>query len=237
MRSFKEHLLEELTYEQYCSSLSMINEDISWSGAIGAIKNVIVEISEQFGIGVEALISAFKQKNMFLLLKAVSFNIKVIGKAIVEFLNLWKEGVESVFETLEKNKVFEKLKSGAMKIDEVVGQYPILAKISGIALAGLLLIVWLHKTHLGNPVQDFDLSFITDALKEKLTFQEAFASIDGLESAVMLALHATTGFSVHWFEGTLLNIAVALAFTAFKAIPNKDKMAMAAYSKLKSYFT
>lgn len=212
-----------ITYEQYCngidSFLSMdegVMDKITGtvSKVFGAVKSELTKIADEFGVGLEHLVHAFKNKDVFHLMKVVGFNIKTLLKSINSLSKLTTQGLNSVFTEIHKTGVFQKLRSGAMTVDEVMDKYPILKKVTGPAVAGLLFYMWTQMTFIGDMDYDFDFSKIKQALSGKFSIADLFMSPEGL---MLTTLFATGGLmSVAWLGKTTYNLVLALTYTSYK---------------------
>jgi hypothetical protein len=145
-------ILENLDYELYCQLISF-EVDESLLGRLkekgmefltkifGPIKNTLMKIAEDFKVGISQVVEAFRQRSIFGFLKAVRFNIGVLLKSIGEVAKLLRQGLEKVFQHIANTAVIQQLRRGTLKIDEFLDRYPLLKKIGGIAIAGLLLYI------------------------------------------------------------------------------------------------
>jgi len=83
------------------------------------------------------------------------------------------------------------------KLDNFVRSNPILMRVSGFALAGLLAYIWFRQADTGDATFDFDASDIINAFSGNYSFLDMFGGKDGLMYLVTLAL-GTSGMSFVW---------------------------------------
>jgi hypothetical protein len=180
------------------------------------LKGVAQSISEEFGLGIQEVINAFRQRDVFKLLKAVKFNLYTLFKAVHAFLKFETKALVAIFKEISNSKLGEALKRGATSIDEVLDKYPLLKKLSGPVIAGLLIYVWLNMTFIGDPSFDFDLSLILLALAGHFSIHDLFATPEGLLALALLGTGlASAGLiSVSWLGSNIANFVVALVYTA-----------------------
>lgn len=213
---------------------------------LGAVKKIqelfsdfkkwAIKIVEQTGLEFMDVIEAFKTKPMFAFLKAIRFSFNLLLKPLKAFSKLYKDGILKVFETIHKSGAFQKLHSGAMKLDEFLDQYPMLKRLTGPAVAGLLIWMWISGNFTGHPDLDMDLSALVNAaLKGSWSAAELFTSPQGLAALTLLF----TGLALPWptpawlDEAIPFNLLVALCYTAFSHL--RDPKFKAALSKLKPH--
>jgi hypothetical protein len=185
------------------------------SKIISDAKEFIPKIADQIGAEITDIIKAFKDPGIFNLLKAFGFSLHKMVKAILAFTGAIRDGLIKVFEKMHKTGVFQKLKSGLIKVDEVLDQYPILKKISGIAVAGMLLYIWLNMTFIGDLHYDFNWSTMIDAAKGSFSLADIFGSEHGLMLLTLFATGSLAGLSVPWLGATMYNMALAIVYTGF----------------------
>jgi hypothetical protein len=180
-------------------------------------RDEITAIVEQFKIGMADIVKALKHKDAFAFFKAIRFNLGLALKAVTSFTKMVRQGLLSVFEELSKTGVVKKLQAGAMKVDEVLDKYPILKKVGGLVIAGLLIYIWLNMSFIGDAQFDLDLSTIALAFEGSFSIADLFVSPSGL---MMLALLGTgfMGIGFGWMGARALNILIALLYTLFKRL-------------------
>ena len=143
-------------------------------------------------------------------------------RCLNEFSDAIHKGIFSVFKELFRLKIFQKLRSGAIKIDEVLEKYPKLTKITGFAVAGLLLFIWLNMTFIGNLDYDFNFSDIAGALKGSFSVADLFMSPHGLMLVALFGTGAGFGLSVPWLGKSLYNLTLAIMYTGYVKSKEKD---------------
>jgi hypothetical protein len=224
-------LFEEITYEAYCLALDhQINEnffsDIKDKAVeiamkvLGPIKEFVQKIAEDFNVGLLKIIEALKQKSVFEFLKAIKFNLGLIVKAFKELTSLIRNGLFKIFEKITKSGVFEKLRNGAMQFDAFLDEYPLFKKIGGLAIAGILIYMWLNMTFIGDFDYDFNWGDILAAITGKFTISDLFFSPAGL---MLIALFVTGPYiSVPWLGSSIYNLVVALFYTGYVKLRDND---------------
>jgi len=234
----EQQILDRIDYQFYCFMLEsclgespMLNEGISdffkdlKDKAVGIVKNIITDfgneikkLSEELKLDARLLLDAFKNKDVFNMLKAFGFNLKNILKAINTLSVFVRQGLFHVFKELHNSKIIQQLHKGTMKIDEVLDKYPILKKVGGIAVAGLLFYIWSQMTFIGNVDFDFDISHIVAALHGNYSLADLFSSPQGI---MMLSLFATGSIvSVPWLGSTAMNLIMVAVYHAYKKVKN-----------------
>jgi hypothetical protein len=219
--------MREYTYENYLYDLDCLEENllneialpkVSIRGKIGGIISAAHKTISKVGMSIIDVVRAFKDKAVFKLLKYFGFSLVKILKAINDATTFVHDKVARMFQELHKTKVFKKIESGAMKIDDVLNKYPILKKLTGPVVAGLLIYTWLNMTFIGNFNYDMDIGHWFDALVGNYSIYEYFASPQGNTMLLFLATGILSGgmLSVAWLGATHANLAVAITYSALK---------------------
>lgn len=194
------------------------------------------KIAEEAGIDLRQVVEAFQTKPMLAFFKAIKFSISVLMKPIKAFAELYKAGILKVFEEVHKTGVFQKLHSGAIKVDEFLDQYPIMRRLAGPAIAGLLLWMWTSANFTGSPSLDMDLTAVLKAaLAGQWSAAELFTSPSGLAALGLLVTGLTLPFpSPLWLSAGLpINLFIALCYTAFKHLKGEESVARRLKSHMK----
>lgn len=216
---------EDVNYSVYCQVLDQmclpVGQVVAFDfslptgllRAFGDLKQLLTDIANDFKVGFNEVVKAFKQRDVFALLKGVGFNVKALWKAIHEFTALVPKGLFTVFDKLVKSGALEGLKKGTMKIDAILHAHPLLTKLAGVALGGLLLWIWMSMAFTGNPQFDFDVSVIISAFKGQFDLTDLFLSPDGLTMLTLLGAGLFTGLGVAWLASNIANLLIAFVFT------------------------
>jgi len=242
------NLEQTLTYEMWCGLLDSVETGILSEGIkdilakagtaakdavmriFGPIKDEILKLAETLKVGLLDIINALKERSVFGVLRAIGFKIKLLVKAISELGRIFREGLLRVFAEISKNKYVQKIRSGVMKVDDLLDKYPLLKKLAGIAVAGLLLYIWLNMTFIGDLEYDMNISAMVAALGGAYSLADIFASPEGL---MMITLFATGGLiSAPWLGASTLNLTLALVYTGYSKIRQHSPQIL---SQIKSY--
>jgi len=239
---------QTLTYEMWCGLLDSVEtgtiseglkDILSKAGAaakdavmriFGPIKDEILKLVDTLKVGLMDIINALKERSVFGVLRAIGFKIKLLVKAISELGRILREGLLRVFAEISRNKYVQKIRAGVMKIDELLDRYPLLKKLAGIAVAGLLLYIWLNMTFIGDLEYDMNIAGMVAALAGAYSLADLFVSPEGL---MMITLFATGGLiSAPWLGASTLNLTLALVYTGYSKIRQYSPQIL---SQMKSY--
>lgn len=224
------------TFYQYCEDLDdflildeqgiltegFIEKLQGIKGRIGeiilAIKNTLSGLLEDSKTDIRNIVNAFKQGKVFEILKHFGFSLVHMVKAINEASKFIAKGVLKVFEELHKTKLAQKIHAGGIAIDEVLNRHPILKKLTGPVIAGLLLYTWLNMTFIGNLEYDMDITNMFYALGGNFSVADLFTGKEGLARVALLGTGIVSGgvLSVAWLGSATANMAAALTYISIK---------------------
>lgn len=239
----RDDTIEALTYPVYCRFLEQVSSGRSTAGYIeesgifdsfkgnmSKLKDLLVkfgediaQIAKEKGLQIKDIAMAFASKNVFSLLKGFKFNFSLILKSLKEAAALINKGILGVFRHLENTGVVNALRKGTMKIDEVLNKYPLLKRVGGIVLAGLLLYMWMNMSYVGDISYDFDTDDIVNALLGKFDLTDLFLSAGGMRDLFIFMVGVTTGLSLTYLIADRTALLIGFVYTVFK----KNKPAIA----------
>jgi len=226
-----------ISYEVYCKVLTQIGEGntvtsslIEDAGLFDYLKgsaekirdllskfgNDLNNLAKERGINIKDLAKAFTDKGLFNLLKAAKFNLGTIIKGLKLASSLIDRGILAVVKKVLDSGMLDKLRSGAIKMDAILKKYPILKALTGVAIAGLLIYMWMSMSFTGNVISDFDLSSAIDALRGHFSLVDLFLSATGLHDVVLTLVGMTTGISFPYLLGSTAMLLAAMAYTVLK---------------------
>lgn len=225
-----------VSYEQYVRALYVQpNSVTAWSfppalmSFIRDAKAVLAEVVKLTGQSLDVLLQAFRSKELFQIFKAVGFSLKKLLQAIRATTSLIPLGLMKVFEALKDTAVVKALKSGALKVDDFLDQHPVLRKLIGPAMAGLLFWMWMNSAFVGGFDFDMDMSYILSAFAGRFSVEDLFTSTEGLAALAALAL-GFSGLSLAWLGNDAANLILACLFTGAKQL--KDTSLVTTLRKL-----
>jgi len=220
---------EALTYEGYCYQLDCTAMGISETTLIDNLGDEVYEyihrIAQEVSLPVKALVDALKNKDTFKLLTAVGYSIKALVDLVIGAIRLIRSGIIEVFREIHRGGYVDFLKKGAIDMDKLLKKFPLLKKMTGPMVGGVLLVMWFQQAFIGDPDEDFNMDYIVDAVKGKFSLYDLFVSPTGMFDVLLLVLGGYMEFG--WWLNTHIEFMIAaLIYTgAVKtpAIRNKLK--------------
>lgn len=166
----------------------------------GEIKQLASYLKEAKDIAIDAVIKAFKQRSVFVLLKGLGFSLVKLTKAVAAALRLPSAALfaalDALAEAFGNTKLMKAMDVRARleKLEAVIRRHPILSKLTGLAIAGLIFVIYIKAPFIGDIEFDFDLveSMIT-AIRGNYNLAEFFTSPDAIHTIAVLLFGGLTG--------------------------------------------
>lgn len=225
----------QVEYAQYCDDLDFLLEQedlLLTEGILTDLKglprkliNFIKPMKQYFpDVSITDLVKALKNKSVFEMLKHFGFSFVKMIKAMNMAFSLLDKGLLKVLKEIHKSDILKKIRRGTATVDDLINKYPILNRLTGVVVAGLIVMIWLNMSFSGHFGDDMDLSGVFDALRGNFSLDDLFASPHGNKTLVLLMVGVTTGgvATFPWLMKTSANLALAIGFSAMKVIKRNN---------------
>lgn len=180
------------------------------------MKHQVDELSHNMKCSKGAIVKAFKEPKMANILEATGYSFTTVYKAFKAGHAVAHEGALHVIAEFAQEEATHKglhhASEKAKRIDALLEKYPVMKKVSGPALAGLMLYGYAISEPSG--LDEFDLS------KVKLALKGEFGVSDFLNTneATNLGTHVATGkvLSLTTLAENASSLALGLTYTVLK---------------------
>lgn len=194
-------------------------------------KEQVHHVSSNLGITKSAVITAFKEPKMSNLLEATGYSFATLWGAVHMAHKVAEQGALHVIAQLAEHhalhKVAHKGAHKAKKVDELVEKYPVLKKLTGPALAGMLIYGYtLTEPH---KLGDWDLGNVKKALAGEFGIHDFLQTSE----ALYLGVHVATGkaLSLSAIAQSASTLALGLACTTIINSDNPRLQKLAGHVK------
>ena len=200
-----------------------LNEGIldSISGGIKKKINFIKELAKMAGNKLMDLVTLFRDSKYFKIFKVIGFSIKKI-------VNLFKLGIKTYnnIQNILADKIaslggVKYIKKNLHVLDDFFNEHPVLKKLGGLAVAGLLFYIWTQMSFTPDLEYSMDFKDIISALSGKFSLGELFASTSGIAMLMYLASGMLLGLSTPWPGKQSTQIVGGLIFSAYRLLKIK----------------
>jgi len=244
--TFKEYIFEQ-EYAEFNSALDhlileygktgILNEGLldTFSDKIKTGISFIKELAEIIGVELVNLLKVFKEKVIYAFFSKIGWSLSKLVKIVKDGYNAWDDLHNVIAKYLADNKIVKFGNEHLKKLDEFLQNHPIVKKIGGVLLAGLLIYIWTSMiSFTGNINFDFDQSTLFDALNGNYSLADIFASQDGMKLLMFIGTATITNLTFPWPGSTGLLFAVSIIYTVIKnKYPDIGKLLITNIRKIK----
>lgn len=191
------------------------------SGAIRKKIDFIKELASTTGNQLKDLLVMFKNSKVFELFKVIGFSIKKLGAMLKKGIQAYNSIQDVLAEKIHAMGGVQYIKKNLHKLDDFFNEHPVLKKIGGLAVAGLLLYIWLNMSFTPDLEYSMDFKDIIMTLSGNFSLAELFASPSGITMLIYLATGIVVGVSMPWPGGTITQIVGGVLFSAWRLLDTK----------------
>ena len=183
----------------------------------------IKAIASQAKVGLKTVLQVLRAKGNFLFKLFSAVGWKNLGKSLLELIKkakkVYAEFRLAIVEWIKTNPAVKTaIDSGkilAEHVDSLLEKFPIVKKIGGPVVAGILLLIWMDMSFTGDWDSDMNMTPILEALSGDYSITELFLSDAGIEMLALFALGTTVGLSFPWLKGlsTAKKVVAAFVYT------------------------
>ena len=198
-------ILCELQYEEFCkfvkenkldSEIVVLNELVIPS-KLKKIWSFLKELKDIVKVKIMDLAKLFMNKLVFKFFAKIKFSMKYLYNLVKKGFKAYKEVIKAIGEYLSKTKVGKWTEDKLKDLDACLAKHPKTKRIAGMAVAGILIYIWLNMTFTGNADYDFDMGDMILALGGGFTLSTLFAGPEGM-ALLTLFVTGVIGLSFPW---------------------------------------
>jgi hypothetical protein len=230
--------IQILEYTELNSLDEGVLDDLMSKVSVAIKKKIdfIKEIAEISDNKLKDLLVMFKDSRFFKLFKVLKFSIKKIVDLFKKGITTYNNIQNIIGEKIAELGGVKYIKKNLDKLDIWFNEHPVLKKIGGVAVAGLLVYIWLNMSFTPDLEYSMDFKDIIMALAGSFSLADLFASPSGIVMLTYLAVGIVAGVSMPWPGGQTLQIAGGFIFSAYRLLDiKKIKLKKPNISGLGSY--
>ena len=221
-------LLTEIQYDDFVSFVRQykLDEDCSMLTEIGIpsrlkkIWGFIKELASIAAFKMVDMVKLFLDKTVFKFFAKIKFSMTWLFKLVKKGFKAYKDVIKAIGEYLANTKVGKWTEEKLKDLDAFLAKHPKTKRIAGMAVAGILIYIWLNMTFTGNADYDFDMGDMILALGGGFSLSAIFAGPEGM---ALLTLFATgvIGLSFPWPGPQHMQFVGAVLYGSAKLVGKK----------------
>jgi len=233
----EQYLSEEYEYTEFCNFVDnySLNEGIldTITGKLKEKLDLIKNASDKIGINFVELMKVFKDRRVFSFFSKIGWSFERLYKLVKKGFKFANTLADVIAEYIAKNKVVQWTTERLADLDKFLSTHPKTKMIVGIAVAAILIYIWLNMTFVGDPTYDFNMSDVLLAMAGKMTLANIFGGVNGVK-LLMLFATGLVGLSFPWPGPTSIKFVGAVVGTLIQMSKKKFPELRAKLSHLKT---
>ena len=228
MKNSLADIVYEIQYEEFCNFVyeNKLNEDtivlkeFAIPGKLKKVWSFIVKLKDIIKVKMVDMVKLFLNKLVFKFFAKIKFSLDYLFKLVKKGFKAYKEVIKAIGEYISSTKVGRWTEDKLKDLDAFLAKHPKTKRIAGLAVAGILIYIWLNMTFTGNADYDFDMGDMIMALGGGFTLSTLFAGPEGM---ALLTLFATgvLGLSFPWPGPQHIQFIGAILYGSAKLVGQK----------------
>ena len=181
----------------------------------------IKEFAIETGFKLKDLLTLFMEKTVFKLFQMIGWSMKSLFEMIKKGFTVYKDLQLAIADFIGKTKAIEWGKNKLIELDKFLKSHPNTKRIAGVAVAGLLIYIWLQMTFTGDMLDDFDITGVFMALQGNYSLSEFFGTPVGIRMLLLFATGTLAGLTFPWPGNSIIKFGVAVLTTLAKYFRKK----------------
>lgn len=190
-RAWASQLQEGLTDEGVLDALR------SAGAAIKARVEWLSDLAKATKVRLSDLVQLFKDTRVYRIFAAVGWSMQRLHDLLRRGFAAYRTLLGAVAEYAAQTRVGRWTEDKLRGLDAWLQRHPKLARIGGLAVAGLLVYIWFHMTFTGDATYDFGMDDVLKALSGEFSLAKLFSGRDGMK-LLMLFATGMLGLSFPW---------------------------------------
>jgi len=209
----------EYVWKSDCGQIRLV--EFSFGKELREKIKFIKEFAIETGFKIKDLLVLFMEKSVFKLFQMIGWSFKSLFEMIKKGFTVYKDMQLAIADFIGKTKAVEWTKDKLIELDKFLKSHPKTKRIAGIAVAGLLVYIFLTMTFTGDFVDDFSIESVFLSLQGNYSLSEFFGTPQGIRVLLLLATGAITGLTFPWPGNNIIKFGIAILVTLAKFFRKK----------------
>ena len=196
-------------------------DEFSIPSAIKGKIDFIKQLAKETGYKIKDLFKVFLNKTVFKLFSLIGWSMTKLFGMIKAGYKVYQDLQKVIAEYIHSNKVVQWTVKELEKLDVFLSKHPKTKRVAGVAVAGLLIYIWLTMSFTGDALDDFDITMVFASLAGHATLSQVFGTPAGVKMLMLFVTGAVTGLTFPWGGSSLVKFSIAVVVTLAKMIKEK----------------
>jgi hypothetical protein len=177
----------------------------------------IKQVAEKFSMNLTDMLLAFKNKIVFGFFSKIGWSITKLVDIVATGRKVIKEMHNIIFKWAKDNKIVQWTNDKIELLDKFLTEHPTLKKVTGLAVAGLLLYIWTNLISFTGEIDfDFDQIGVWHALNGTYNLVDLFGGEDGIKLLTFIITKKLDLFDVPYPGASWALLTFSVIFTICK---------------------
>jgi len=216
----------EIEYHQFNEAVDLYLNGTMNEGLIPAslkkkfefVKDLAAKMKTDF----KSLLSLFKQKPVFTFFKMIKWSFKKLFSILKKGFKAYQDVIKAITEYIADTVVGKWTEKELRKLDKFLQEHPILKKMGGLVVGGILIYIWFNMSFSGDLGYDFGMDDLFGALAGKFTLATLFAGSEGAKLLGLLVV-GLVGASFPWPGPSSAQFIIGVVGTLAAKVKHKLK--------------
>jgi len=225
--SFKTYLLES-EYDDYRAALERIIESLengtineSLLDSLSSKMKHDLKFMREFANLVNGqlldVLKIFKNKALFSFFNKIKWSFGELIKLVRKGYKLQKQLKQVIAEYIASTNVVDFTKDKLQDLDAFLKNHPMLKNAGILVVVGFLIYQWTEMISFTGDIEfDFDQTVLFEAIKGNFSLADLFATPDGIQMLLFIAMNVLTGVSFPWPGNTWVLFTLSIVYTVSK---------------------
>lgn len=186
----------------------------------------VYDLARQSMLSLKDLIVLFKDARVVKFFSKIKWDMGVLFGLLKNGYRDFKGIIEAFRDYVNESGIgkwtAKQLDSKTMReIDEWLKNHPKTRRLTGIAMAGVLVYMWFNMSFMGDPMFDFDLSDVLASLSGSFNLSNMFSGVNGAKLLVLFLTGSLVGITFPWPGPASAKFIVSIVFTLARKLGKK----------------
>ena len=218
--------LDEREYMLFCeyvwkSDGGRLLVEFSFGKEIREKIRFIKQFAVETGFKLKDLLKLFMEKLVFKLFQQIGWSIKSLYELMKKGFDAYKNLQIAIADFVGSTVVGEWTKDKLVELNRYLKTHPKTKRVVGVAVAGLMIYIFLTMSFTGDFIEDFSIDVVFMAFSGNYSLYEFFGTASGLKMLLLFASGTLLGLSFPWPGTNMIKFGIAILTTLAKFFKKK----------------
>lgn len=195
----------------------------------GITLDFVRDIANAMKTSMGSIIEIFKDSQVVRFFSKIGWSFKKIWDLMKDGYRTYVDIRKTALEYMSNTKAIQWTTEELKKLDAFFSNHPYIRRVTGLALAGLLIWLFFHTAYIGDMEFDLEIDDVFGAFAGSYSFTKFFGGVNGAKWIVAIFLGAAVPFSIpgpntiHFITAFMYTLIKGLRLRFRKESPKRDE--------------